>query len=223
MNEDERTTALFGPRALKAVGSPEWCWQTIDGLKSYYGYLDRDWERVERLLGELEAARAWEVVPPEGPYGSLDRMLQAELGTDERTFRSRVVTAREHAERATPAAAHRRPTKQEQANKGSVRTFIKRGETSDYLAARIARDRPDILEAMKAGQFPSVHAAARAAGVLGPRISVAPTVTGFARAIARSLSPADRRVLIEQLIAQGCGDGGAPGGSSAPARRPGVA
>jgi hypothetical protein len=39
---------------------------------------------------------------------------------------------------------------------------------AEYLTARIARDAPAILERMKAGEFPSVRAAARAAGILKP-------------------------------------------------------
>src|SRR5947209_7895448 len=40
------------------------------------------------------------------------------------------------------------------------------GNRSDYLVARIARDRPDILERMKAGAFTSVREAAREAGIV---------------------------------------------------------
>ena len=42
----------------------------------------------------------------------------------------------------------------------------KAGTRSDYLVARIARDRPDILERMKAGEFASVREAAREAGII---------------------------------------------------------
>jgi hypothetical protein len=42
----------------------------------------------------------------------------------------------------------------------------KAGNRSDYLVARIARDRPDILERMKAGEFTSVREAAREAGMI---------------------------------------------------------
>jgi hypothetical protein len=35
-----------------------------------------------------------------------------------------------------------------------------------YLVNRIARDRPDVLERMKAGEFETVRDAARAAGIL---------------------------------------------------------
>jgi hypothetical protein len=42
----------------------------------------------------------------------------------------------------------------------------KAGNRSDYLVARIARDRPDSLERMKAGEFASVREAAREAGII---------------------------------------------------------
>jgi len=42
----------------------------------------------------------------------------------------------------------------------------KAGNRSFYLVARIARDRPDILERMKAGEFTSVREAAREAGII---------------------------------------------------------
>ena len=35
------------------------------------------------------------------------------------------------------------------------------GNNADYLTARIARDRPDILDRMKAGEFTSVRVAAK--------------------------------------------------------------
>jgi len=38
------------------------------------------------------------------------------------------------------------------------------GNSADYLTARIARDRPDILDGMKRGDYPSVRAAATDAG-----------------------------------------------------------
>lgn len=60
---------------------------------------------------------------------------------------------------------HRRPTKEESDDKGNNVTFI-RGNNPDYLAARIKRDRPDIHERMKAGEYKSVRAAAKDAGII---------------------------------------------------------
>jgi hypothetical protein len=41
----------------------------------------------------------------------------------------------------------------------------KAGTTGEYLIARIKRDRPDITERLANGEFPSIAAAARAAGI----------------------------------------------------------
>ena len=43
---------------------------------------------------------------------------------------------------------------------------VQSGNRSIYLVNRIARDRPDVLERMKAGEFETVRDAARAAGIL---------------------------------------------------------
>ncbi len=43
---------------------------------------------------------------------------------------------------------------------------VQSGNRSQYLVNRIARDRPDILERMKAGEFVSVRQAAIAAGII---------------------------------------------------------
>ena len=45
---------------------------------------------------------------------------------------------------------------------------LKGGTDPEYLTSRIARDRPDILERMKQGEFRSVRAAGIEAGVTGP-------------------------------------------------------
>jgi hypothetical protein len=42
----------------------------------------------------------------------------------------------------------------------------KRGNSTDYLTRRIARDRPDILERLKSGEIESVRQAAIEAGIL---------------------------------------------------------
>jgi hypothetical protein len=49
-------------------------------------------------------------------------------------------------------------------NQDRQSTPVKRD--SDYLTARIARDRPDILEDMKRGKYTSVRSAAKAAGIV---------------------------------------------------------
>jgi hypothetical protein len=70
-------------------------------------------------------------------------------------------------------AATAQPLKPAENHPGPGRGYTKKphekaksGNRSDYLVARIARDRPDVLERMKAGEFASVREAARAAGII---------------------------------------------------------
>ena len=59
------------------------------------------------------------------------------------------------------------PLTKEEREANPVVNRVTYGSTNaDYLTARIARDRPDILERMKAGEFPSVRAAALEAGIV---------------------------------------------------------
>lgn len=59
-------------------------------------------------------------------------------------------------------------TKEEKSNLSIVKVSsdTSPGNGADYLTARIARDRPDILDRMKAGEFRSVRAAGIAAGIV---------------------------------------------------------
>jgi hypothetical protein len=68
----------------------------------------------------------------------------------------------EMAKAAQPLLKHGRPEK----DKGVDNTFVRGSTNADYLTRRIARDRPDILARMKAGEFPSVRAAAIEAGIV---------------------------------------------------------
>ena len=77
------------------------------------------------------------------------------------------MTVSERAAMAKPLEASGKPKgrKGNQANNLSLKPLGKRGPTADYLTARIARDRPDVLDRMTAGEFKSVRAAAIEAGI----------------------------------------------------------
>jgi hypothetical protein len=93
---------------------------------------------VTEPLQKLSEYKAWEKVPPESPYGSLDALLKAEIGVDVKESYE-VVRLRSN-------GGDRRSAKFQ-----STHRTLKRGETADYLTARIARDNPDILQRMKTG------------------------------------------------------------------------
>lgn len=89
------------------------------------------------------------------------------------------------------------PTKEERDDKGYDITV--RGTGSDYLTARIARDRPDILKRMQAGEFPSVRAAAREAGLVKQEFRAPLTVEGIARGVRKHFTPEQIDALVEAL------------------------
>jgi hypothetical protein len=78
----DRDRACMGPRNQKPVGSVAWCWQTIDLLKNRWNRKDFTDQQWEETLAELAQHAVWNVVPPEQPYGSFERLLAAELGLD---------------------------------------------------------------------------------------------------------------------------------------------
>jgi hypothetical protein len=79
----ERERAYLGPRTDKPPGSVAWCWQTIALMKSRWEQRTLDDEGFKALVDELRRHEAWNVVPPEEPYGSLEALLGAELGLDQ--------------------------------------------------------------------------------------------------------------------------------------------
>ena len=78
----ERERAYFGPRTDKPPGSVAWCWQTIVLMQSRWKQKTIDEAGFKAVLEELQAHEAWNVVPPEQPYGSLERLVATELGLD---------------------------------------------------------------------------------------------------------------------------------------------
>src|SRR5215471_18190014 len=70
----------------------------------------------------------------------------------------------------------------------------KAGNRSDYLVARIARDRSDILERMKAGAFTSVREAAREADI----IKDVPLVMQVVR-LWEKATPEERQAIRQRL------------------------
>jgi len=83
----------------------------------------------------------------------------------------------------------------------SISPGRKFGTNVDYLARRIARDRPDVLERMAAGEFRSVRAAAIEANIAPRTQSVRmDDAESAARAIHKHMPPDTRRALARLLM-----------------------
>lgn len=78
-----------------------------------------------------------------------------------------------------------------------------KGSSSAYLLRRIARERPDILEAYERGEYSSTRAAAKAAGIVIARATIPSDMTLEALAAQlrrRYADPAQRAELARLLL-----------------------
>lgn len=139
------------------VGSPEWARSTTEYAKDIWQSAGRSAERWQRIVDEMETGRAWVALG----YPSLDALLVAEIG----------VTTQQSIEVVTAAARQQGPLAANGAigNGRSSLDIVKPtqgGNDSTYLARRLLRDAPDIFAALERGEYRSVHAAAKAAGII---------------------------------------------------------
>jgi hypothetical protein len=72
---------------------------------------------------------------------------------------------------------------------------LKHGETSEYLLGRMKRDNPVLYERYERGEFASVKAAAREAGIVPPKLTKFEQIVKWLP----SLSTEERRQLKELL------------------------
>lgn len=96
-------------------------------------------------------------------------------------------TAAETMRRAEAIGPHRRPKAEEVKVYDVNFNQGKGGNRGSYLAARIKRDRPDIAERVEAGEFPSMRAAAIAAGIIRQK-----SIVEKALALVKKMTEAER-------------------------------
>ena len=207
-----RTGALSGPKALKVPGSPEWCWQTVQVLKEQMRHVREQWDLAEDALTALVEVQAWKKIPPEKPYGSLNAMVKAELGVSVQTVRNRITEARERAKRTAQDLHNGKSVTDGRTTRHIQESYLDNikiaegttgGTSADYLARRIARDRPDILARMRAGEFKSIRAAALEAGILKPTAIVrTDSPTSAARTLRKHMTPEQCAELARLLTGE---------------------
>ncbi len=114
------------------------------------------------------------------------------VGKDNKSYpakKPRKKKAAERAKEAKPAGKTGRPPS---LPKGTNPVPLSKGG-NDRLTARIARDRPDVLERMKAGEFRSVRAAAIEAGIVKPETPATRLRKACRRSRMRWSSPEGRK------------------------------
>lgn len=178
------TVVRVGPDPRADIGTRGWAEYWRGKMLVYVEQaVSTDPALIESLVALGTKHRAWELLTDRAgrPFPSFETFCEAPrpygLGTPAAKLEQLYALLHENraqrsAVRATPA-----PTKADAAKKGGrPRKGEKRKPTDDgkevygntpaYLAARIARDAPAVHEAMKAGAFKSVRAAAKAAGIV---------------------------------------------------------
>lgn len=178
-------------------GSAPWAKWFLGQAKLRRSDLDRDVIGLQEIMKKLVNRRAWEVLG----FDSLRSLCKSELSLDEDEAESIIAAKPGMTLRAVLAAEAGKPSPEHgEIGRGRDRddninsNSTTGGTSADYLTARIARDRPDILDRMKAGEFRSVRAAAIEAGI----VKVATPYEQTTKLLAK-LSKADKRRLYRAL------------------------
>jgi hypothetical protein len=161
-------------------GSAEWLKWHLDGVRQGALQIAADSRPFIHSVRELQEHKAWELYFDNEPK-TWERFC-AEAIKAEPAFVAiidegvKVLEERKHQgpitdKMAIAAAASAKPNPKNGAignGRKSSSDYVRPtfGNNSSYLASRIARDRPDILEEMKAGKYRSVRAAAIDAGII---------------------------------------------------------
>jgi hypothetical protein len=188
-------------------GSRPWAIHVRGELHACLSDFEEDHRRLEVLLTSMRARQGWARL--EDAAGKAFQSFEA-FCVERRPFGlgykpeaiDQIVAerkARTAEQRATRARANTLldnagpPTKEEKEERESnlVVNKITGGSTNaDYLTARIARDAPEVLERMRAGEFRSVRQAAITAGIVK-----VPTPYEVAVRVVKKLSADDWRKL----------------------------
>ena len=205
MTSSERVTDLGEVGDLAAPpGSRPWAIATRLRIQAHLHTTNSNAEHLRAHLRAMREYQGWRnLTDARGrPFVTYEAFCCCQepfgLGYDasalDQIIRERA-TAQAQAFKATKLSKHG------EIGRNHVRVDIVRSEGSgnraDYLTARIARDRPDILKRMQRGEFKSVHQAAVAAGIRKVTVTVPLEPEAIARVLTRRLE----RAALAELVA----------------------
>jgi hypothetical protein len=178
------------PRGLLDPRSKEYAIQTVSALRRLVESEKADQIRIEKELATVREYRHWEVLG----YKSEDALLEGELGKE---AVSKLYAIGVKAEQEAKVISQGTRTDKLEST-SLLCNEVRQGNAASYLARRIARERPDILERMKKGEFESVRAAAIEAGIIK-----VPTLFDQTKKLYLKLSAAEKRRFKEWMTRQG--------------------
>jgi hypothetical protein len=146
-------------------GSPAWAKYFLGRAKIASQQLDSDVSRLQGLIQILEEHEAWKAFG----YLSLDTLCKKEIGIEPNVLAA-IRKAPPHSKLGNILATLFLTEPLQQGRRTELLYNVKKlkraGNQSSYLAARLNRDHPDIVEQLQAGEFKSIYAAAKAAGIV---------------------------------------------------------
>jgi hypothetical protein len=198
---------MLGPAEEASVGSIEWAERISRRLQLATDSLSRDTvHHLQRCIKQIWEAepRPWEIWPEDRPCGTPDEYcrivtghpwkalvaLIQEMGEEQLGFTFRDMQA----ELAKAQAEHRKRGRPKKENSAHGTNLTRGSNKADHLLRRLARDHPIILRRYEKGEFKSVRAAAKAAGLIKEPNRLEQTQKLIAR-----LTKAERRILWQDL------------------------
>lgn len=191
---DPREDSRIGPRSLKDKNSPEYAWQTLALLRTFFQSKQASIQQFEKVLAEAEADRIFEKIPEDKPYGSMEALLCAELGVDgkeQAKLNKSQQMAGDDGVEAMPAHGELGNGRK---SRGANSTSTRGSTHAATIIRRLKRDHDNIAKALARGEYPSARAAGIAAGIV-PN----PTPLEKILKLLPKLSLKDRQELLRRL------------------------
>jgi hypothetical protein len=143
------------------IGSRPWLLYVANEIRKTLYDKEQTGRRLESLIDAFKQHAGWQ----EFGYLTWEDFCEQRLHTEAEQIETEVMRRAEQIKPLNPDGKH---TSLDNCQ-GITAEQMGAGNSADYLTARIARDRPDILEAMKQGKYRSVRQAAIEAGIVQAR------------------------------------------------------
>jgi hypothetical protein len=184
------------------IGSRSWCLYTANEIRKMLYDKQQLGARLHNYVSAFQERQGWQELGFLTWEDFCVKRLQVRADEVETEARARIAAI---AEKAIPLTVNGGDRKTVQFNNYQTDIpSIAGGTSPEYLTARIARDRPDILERMKAGEYKSVRSAAIDAGIVDPdktkRYSLPTDPAAAARYLLARVDAGWVATFVEELV-----------------------
>lgn len=178
--EKERLIANTTPQTDHDIHSPVCAYQIVESLKTLWRSKSSQLKFWTRQLARLIENKAWLLIPVDEPYGDLETMMEKEVGCTVEEFVAFMklvgidndllisLAKQNPLDHPTPG-----PGRGHKSDPDTAKPVSKKGNSREYLARRLARDCPEVLDEIGKGKkYKSVRQAAIATGIVKPKVTV---------------------------------------------------